>query len=145
MKRSLILVYILILGQISCAQGDNFKFVSNLKVNEKKVRNSKEGKKETLYLGDIKNEKGKSLFHIVSQYSFVKATSHGFSTIYYLDEGYNVIQHYELGNPEELPFQLLDNQLYFNYTDEEGNKRVFVNKVGSSLPKTICVAPKNCY
>ncbi len=52
---------------------------------------------------------------------------------------------YDIGLPEELPYKLGNNTLYFKYTDEATNKKkIFKNKVGTTLPKIMCVGPDNC-
>jgi hypothetical protein len=71
---------------------------------------------------------------------------HGHSNVIYLDKKLKEKKRYELGLPEELPYKLENNTLYFKYLDEKSNKKkIFKNNVGTELPEIICVEPTNCY
>lgn len=145
MKNYILLFYLLITAFLSYGQKYDFEFISTLKVNETKVIKSKEQRDKITFLGNIKNKNGKFLYHIVKLYSFVYGSSHGFSIIYYLGNDYVELNHYEIGNPNELPYKLAKNKLYFKYNNEKGKKKTFILNVGITIPKVLCVAPNNCY
>jgi hypothetical protein len=145
MKLILISYILMTCALFGSAQVENFKFISSMKINEKQIRKLKSEKDEFTFLGTIKNNMGKSLYYIVSEYSIVHATSHGFSILYYLDKNYEVIRRYELAVPDDLPFRLFKNKLYFKYTDKMGKKRNFLFNLGISPPKLLCVSPYDCY
>lgn len=124
------------------------KFVKSRQIGKKQIVKTGEGKEEITFLGTIKDRKGKTLFYVLAMYSVVKAaiTVHGHSNIIYLDSEKKLLKQFSVGLREELPFKLENNALHFYYVDATSNKKkVFVNDVGMSAPKIMCVAPDNCY
>ena len=115
--------------------------------NESQILNRKGFKDSIVYLGDITAENGK-VFYILNLYNEVPAamTIHGHSIIFILDSNKKVVKRTELGNPDELPFKIENNSLYFHYRDSKTDKiKTFINKIENEIPKFICVEPDNCY
>ena len=117
------------------------------KLKTKKQNIKEENLEETIvYLGDIQVN-GK-LFYILTSFRRTQAAlvKHGHSTIYILDSKKRIVKEYELGLPEELPFKVENNILYFHYKDSKTNKRkTYINRIERELPKLMCVEPDNCY
>ena len=128
---------------------DSTKFAKYVvtKLKTKKQNTKEENLEETIvYLGDIKVN-GK-LFYVLTSYRLIQAAlvEHGHSTIYILDSKKRIVKEYELGQPEELPFMVENNSLYFHYKDLKTNKRkTYINRIEKELPKLMCVAPDDCY
>lgn len=125
---------------------DYSKYVlTNLK--GKKQLYKEEYLEETIiYLGNIQVD-GK-LFHVLTSYKQIQAAivKHGHSTLYLLDSKKRIVKGYELGLPEELPYKVVSNCLYFHYRDSKTNKQKrYINKIDKELPEQMCVEPGNCY
>jgi len=59
-----------------------------------------------------------------------------------------MIRNYILGLPEEIPFNLQNNSLYFNYvTDLTKTSEIFILKIEEEIPLFLCVDPsfQECY
>jgi len=105
------------------------------------------GYQEINYLGTIKKSTGDTLYFVFGVYSAVQAAIqiHGHSNIIYLNKKLKEIKSYDVGLPDQLPYKLNNNTLYFKYIDEKTNKKqIFKNKVGTTLPKIMCVSPTYC-
>jgi len=117
------------------------------KLKTRKQKRKGENLEETIiYLGDIQLN-GK-LFHVLTSYREIQAALvvHGHSTIYILDSKKRIVKEYELGQPEELPFMVENNSLYFHYIDSKTNERkTYINKIEKELPKLMCVEPDDYY
>lgn len=117
------------------------------KLKTKKQKIKEENLEETIiYLGDILLN-GK-LFHVLTSYREIQAALvvHGHSTIYILDSKKRIVKEYELGQPEELPFMVENNSLYFHFIDSKTNERkTYINKIEKELPKLMCVEPDDYY
>lgn len=119
--------------------------VTKLKEKEQKIR--EENLEETIiYLGVV--ELSGKLFYVLTSYREIQAALvvHGHSTIYILDSKKKIVREYELGQPEELPFRVENNSLYFHYIDSKTNERkIYINKIDKELPKLMCVEPDDYY
>lgn len=119
--------------------------VTQFKTKKQKIK--EENLEETIiYLGDIRLN-GK-IIHVLTSYREIQATLvvHGHSTIYILDSRKRILKEYELGQPEELPYMVKENCLYFHYKDLKTNKqKIFINLIEKELPELMCVAPDDCY
>jgi len=117
------------------------------KLKTKKQRIKEENLEEIItYLGDIQLD-GK-LYYVLTSFRSIQAAlvKHGHSTIYILDSKKRIVKEYELGLPEELPFKIESNKLYFHYKDSKTKKRkIYINKIEKELPELMCVEPDNCY
>ena len=108
-----------------------------------KVKNH-QGYEEINYLGVIKKTSGDTLYYVFAVFGKVTG-GHGHSNIIYLNKKLKEIKSYDASVPEQLPYKLLNNILYFKYVDEKTNqKKVFKNKVGTTPPAIMCVGPENC-
>ena len=142
------LVIAIVLFYFACgAQDNNYKFVSNLKVGELVKRPNQGSNEEVVYLGNIKSESGKPIFNVITVYSTVKASNvyHGHSSVIYLDLDFKIVKRFELGERCDLPKELSNNVLFFEYKDENGKEKIYRNEVGHLVPKLLCVAPDDCY
>ena len=130
----------------NCDSTEYAKYVVT-KLKTKKQRLKEENLEETIvYLGDIHVD-GK-LYYVLTSFKQIQAAlvKHGHSTIYILDTRKRIVREYELGVPEELPFKVENNSLYFHYKDSRTNKiKTYINRIEKELPELICVEPDNCY
>jgi pyruvate carboxylase len=119
--------------------------VTKLKTKKQKIK--EDNLDETItYLGDIQVD-GK-LYYALTSFRRILATlvKHGHSTIYILDSKKRIVKEYELVVPEELPFKLQNNSLYFHFKDTKTNKqKTYINRIEKELPELMCVAPDDCY
>jgi hypothetical protein len=117
------------------------------KFRTKKQHIKEENLEETIiYLGDIQID-GK-IFYVLTSFKRIQAAlvKHGHSIIYILDSKKRIVMEYELGLPEELPFKIENNSLYFHYKDLKTNKhKTFLNRIEKKLPELMCVNPDDCY
>jgi hypothetical protein len=117
------------------------------KLKSKKQNIKEENSEETIvYLGEIQVN-GK-LFYVLTSFRRIQSAliKHGHSTIYILDSIKRIVKNYELGLPEELPFMIKNNSLYFHYKDSKTNKRkTYIYRIEKELPEFICVEPDNCF
>ena len=124
-------------------------FVRHDQINKKQIISSKDGSsEEIIYLGEIKNKSGQTIYYVLSVYRLVQAAieKHGHSNVIFLDYDLKVKKQYELDLPEELPFKLENNILNFYYFDTKTKvRRVYQNKIEIELPKILCVSPNNCF
>ena len=131
------------------AQLNNYsKYIKEQLRNKKQIEKSSDGKEEIIYLGAIKSRNANVLFYIFSIYSEVQAAivTHGHSNVLYLDRKKVLKKQFELGTPDDLPFKLKNNTLYFHYFSNKTKKQeLFTNHVGTEIPKILCVGPDDCY
>ena len=147
MKSYLLIVVVIFCTTQLVGQSEYSKYivVDSLKKTHK-IKNP-HGYEEINYLGTIKKSTGDTLYFVFGVYSAVKAAIqiHGHSNIIYLNKKFKEIKSYDVGLPDQLPYKLNNNTLYFKYLDATTNKKkIFKNKVGTSLPKLMCVGPDNC-
>lgn len=98
------------------------------------------------YLGVIRNSNGQIKYYVVKEFLRIQAAIvfHGHSRILFFDKQKQLTKQSVLSSPDELPFKLKSNSLYFKYSDNK-SKKIFALNV-ATLPKMICVEPnKNCY
>jgi hypothetical protein len=100
------------------------------------------------YLGELKLGKGQ-IFYVLTSFLKIQAAivKHGIVKIYILDINKKLVREYRLNLPEELPYKIKNNSLYFHYADANTSKlKIFINKIGPELPELICVGPDGgCY
>ena len=117
------------------------------KFETKKQNIKKENLEETIiYLGNIQID-GKK-FYVLTSFKRIQVAlvKHGHSIIYILDSKKRIVKEYELGLPEELPFKIENNSLYFRYKDSKTNKRkIYINRIEKELPELMCVKQDDCY
>jgi len=119
--------------------------VTKFKTKKQKIK--EENLEETIvYLGDI--HVGGKQYYVLTSFRRIQAAlvKHGHSTIYILDSKKRIVKEYELGLPEELPFKVENNSLYFHYKDSRTNKiKIYMNRIEKELPELMCLEPDNCY
>jgi hypothetical protein len=149
MKAVFISIVIVLFFFDAAAQEEDYSlYVGDKLINKKQTIQTTEGKKELVYLGKIKNDKGKILYHIIAMYSEVQAAIviHGHSNVLYLDEKKFLKRQFELSVPDELPYKLVNNTFYFlYYNNKTKRKEQFHNHVGTDIPKLLCVKADDCY
>lgn len=113
----------------------------------KVLKSNKKNKKELTFLGSIRDSSDNILYYVVTNIEIVKAfkVSHGHIIVFFLDSKYNVVRRFELGHPNEMPYKLEANVLYFYCEDEKGNDSIYQNIIGTVLPAVLCVSLNNCY
>jgi hypothetical protein len=124
------------------------KYIKEQLINKKQIVKTPDDKEEIIYLGTIKGSNGNVLFYVLSIYSEVQAAFviHGHSNILYVDSRKVSKKHFELGAQDDLPFKLKNNSLYFHYFNDKTKKtELYVNRVGTEIPKVLCVGPDDCY
>ncbi len=125
---------------------DYSKYVVPRRMTKIQKNSGKGFKEKIVYLGDI-NVNGQ-LFYVLTSFKVTQAaiTKHGHSTIYILDLKKKLAKQYYISLPEELPFKIENNSLYFHYQDEKTKEiKTYINKIENELPKFMCVEPENCY
>jgi hypothetical protein len=95
-------------------------------------------------LGCIYDGQGRVRYYVVTHFYRVQAARmmHGHSRVLFLSPQHVVMAQYELSMPEELPYKLIRNTLFFGQALAKGHQhqqRVDV------LPLSLCVEPNNCY
>ena len=131
-------------GQVA----DYSKFINDKLINKQQTVKTPEDKEYIVYLGKIKDNKGKILFYIISIYSEVQAAIeiHVHSKVLYLDSNKKFKKEFELETSDKLPFKLENNCLYFHSFNSKTNRKEFyVNHVGTKIPELLCVTPDDCY
>lgn len=129
---------------------DYAKFITLIKsndINQKQTIKTEYGKEEIVYLGPINDENGKIMSYILTLYGEVQAAIqiHGHSQVIFINPDLVQKKEYYLNMPEELPFKLEGNTLYFEYINEEtGKENLFLNEIGTELPRFMCYAPNTC-
>lgn len=147
MKSFYILILTILFAIKLVGQSEYSKYIVADSLKKAQLIKTKTGDEKINYLGVIKKTTGDTLYYIVTVFSRVKAAQvmHGHSNIIYIGKDLKEKKRYDIGLPEELPYKLDNNTLYFKYVDETTNKKkIFKNKVGTTLPKIMCVGPDNC-
>lgn len=148
MKKTKILIILTILFTVRLlGQSEYSKYIVADSLKKTIYTKNKHGDSKINYLGTIKNSKGDTLYYVFTNFSRLQAAivMHGHSNIIYLNKKQKEVKSYDLGMPENLPYKLTNNTLYFKYVDEKTNKKqIFKNKVGTTLPTIMCWAPNMC-
>jgi hypothetical protein len=130
-------------------QTDYAKFVIADNVERKQVVSTSDGSSdEIIYLGEIKDKNGETIYHVLTVFRLVQAAivKHGHAEVVFLDKSLGLTKKYNLGLPEELPFMLKDNSLSFYYTEEKTkDRKIFQREINRQLPSLLCVSPNVCY
>ncbi len=148
MKAIFIIILVILFSNANGQVNDYSKYIKDQLINKKQIVKTPDDKEDIVYLGKIKNSKGEVLFYILAIYSEVQAAIeiHGHSNILYLDTGKVIKEQFDLGSPDDLPFELKNNTLYFHYSDHKTKKKKsYANHVGTEIPKVLCVGPDDCY
>jgi hypothetical protein len=129
------------------AQTNDFKdFLSGCIPNKTIVKKNDSVESETTFLGCIRDEKWRIEYYVIKEFYAVPAARvrHGHSRIIFLRGNKNLAATYDLDSPDELPYELSQNCLYFKYK-RGGKEQIQRVKIRDSLPAPICVMPDGCY
>jgi len=118
-------------------------FAQNVILIEKNIRKeifqkTENGDTRSTYLGKITDKNQRNLFYVVKEFSRIKAAMvyYGNSWLIFYSPNKKFKARYHFSMPNELPFKLNNNTLYFYDTDEKPVK-VSTLKINSQLPKQI--------
>lgn len=118
-------------------------FAQNVKFTEKNIgkeifQKTEDGDTRSTYLGNITDKKSKILFSVVKEFSRIRAARvyHGNSWLVFYGSNKKFKAKYHFDMPNELPFKLHANTLYFYDIDEKPVKVVNI-LIDSQLPKLI--------
>jgi hypothetical protein len=102
----------------------------------------REGKR---LLGGLYDRQGRVRYYVVAEFYRVPAALllHGHSRVLFLNPQRVVVAQYELGMPEELPYKLVHNTLFFGQDLPKG--RQHQQRIEAVLPRFLCVGPGGCY
>ena len=148
MKALFITILVTLFFDVNGQVKDYSKYIKDELINKKQFMKSSDNKEEIIYLGKIKNSKGKVLNYVLAIYSEVQAAIiiHGHSNVLFLDKKKVIKKQFDLDLPNELPFRLKNNTLYFHYYNNKTKKKeIYINHVGTVIPRLLCVGPKECY
>jgi hypothetical protein len=124
------------------AQSINYhKLIKSNKPGFKIIHQLKNESSNCEYLGAVKSPTGRPIYHVINQFTRLKAaiTFHGNSRLLFFDEKEKLKYAYNMGMPDELPYKLLDNKLYFKSARAKTDTVV----LNSKLPKVLCAL--DCY
>jgi hypothetical protein len=142
--KKVIIVFTILFTVKLFGQSSYAKYIVVDSLKKVQVVNYKDREEKINYLGVIKKTNGDTLYYVFTVITRVKG-GHGHANIIYLNKKYNEIKNYDASIPEQLPYKLKDNTLYFKYTDEQtGKTQTFKNKVGTTPPTIMCIGPDNC-
>ena len=99
------------------------------------------------YLGTIRTKSGEIKYFVLKEFYRVKAAVvyHGHSRLIFCSPNKKIFAQYILDLPDQLPYKLQQNILYFAHK-ENGILQRSQFELYDSLPKFMCFAPKNyCY
>jgi hypothetical protein len=151
MNRKLItLTIMVVILKMSClGQINDFKDILSRPVKNKVFQEKNDTiESDRAFLGLIKDSLGKIVFYVAKEFNTVQAAvvKHGHSRIIFFDNQKKMIACYYLSLPEDLPYNLANNSLYFKYrSDATHVKLIQIVKIEDKLPGSICVSPSDCY
>ncbi len=128
----------------SYGQDSDFVIIANHNVLDTIHLENEDYIDDIIYLGVINNDQGEIAYHIISEETYVRGSGHSFLVLFYLDLNYHVVKRWELGAYSDIPFQICENKLYFKYVLNDTTE-IYINDVGSTPPKYLCVKPDDCY
>lgn len=150
MKKLIYLIFIFFYSlSFSQSRDANYsKFINKYRINEPRIKKTKNITENIIYLGEL--NLNNSTFYVITSFKTVKAalTRHGHSTVYIYNSNKKMIRNYILGLPEEIPFNLENNSLYFNYVNDlTKTSEIFILKIEEEIPLFLCVDPsfQECY
>jgi hypothetical protein len=71
--------------------------------------------------------------------------NHGHSRLLFLNAQHVPIAQYVVGMPQELPYQVRHNALYFKASRTKESTQVYRVPLGTRLPQRLCVGAAECY
>lgn len=135
MRYSAIILLLLLSSTLCFAQ--NVIFIEK-NIGKEIFQKTENGDTRSTYLGKITDKNQRNLFYVVKEFSRIKAAMayHGNSWLIFYSPNKKFKARYHFSMPNELPFKLNNNTLYFYDTDEKPVK-VLTHKINSQLPKQI--------
>lgn len=135
MRYSAIILLLLLSSTLCFAQ--NVIFIEK-NIGKEIFQKTENGDTRSTYLGKITDKNQRNLFYVVKEFSRIKAAMayHGNSWLIFYSPNKKFKARYHFSMPNELPFKLNNNTLYFYDTDEKPVK-VLTLKINSQLPKQI--------
>lgn len=128
---------ILLLFSSALCSAQNIKFSAE-NIGKEIFQKTQNGDTRSTYLGKITDKDSKILFYVVKEFSRIKAANvyHGNSWLIFYgpEKKFSAKYHFDL--PNELPFKLHTNKLYFYDIDEKPVKVLNI-LIGNQLPKLI--------
>lgn len=135
MRYSAIILLLLLSSTLCFAQ--NVIFIEK-NIGKEIFQKTENGDTRSTYLGKITDKNKRNRFYVVKEFSRIKAAMvyHGNSWLIFYSPNKKFKARYHFSMPNELPFKLNNNTLYFYDTDEKPVK-VLTLKINSQLPKQI--------
>ncbi|WP_316826937.1 hypothetical protein [Pedobacter miscanthi] len=115
----------------------NIKF-TNKNIGRKIFQKTEYGETQSTYLGKIEDKNKKILFYVIKEFRRIKAARvyHGNSWLIFYGPDKKFKAQYHFDMPNELPFKLNINTLYFYNTDKKPAKLLTLI-IDNQLPKQI--------
>lgn len=133
-------------AEVFCQSLKNFNDVLGKQIIGKVIiKKVQEDISQRTFLGTVKYNNGKIKYYVVKEFLRIKAANlyHGNSRILFFNARKKLVLQSILTMPNELPFKLYKNTLYFRY--KSGNSEKTFTQPIHPLPKMICVEPTSCY
>lgn len=95
------------------------------------------------YFGLLHDLNGFFSYHVLTRFSILGIVSHtpkGVSSLVFINEAQTTIRIIRMNMPQELPLQIQENQLYFEYK----NQSIYLSILGG-IPPFFCIPKIGCY
>jgi len=152
MKRFMPTLFIVLVCSISIYSQINIDEIKNSLNNsllgKTITKKSKDGTiSEITFLGIVKNSYGETIYYIVKAFYKIPAARvyHGQSRIFFFDINKNYFGGYWVDMPQQLPYKLENNILYFRCENLKNKLQTSQIQIGKTLPKWLCPAPDDCF
>lgn len=145
--KSVFLVLFICVGLMSDAQSKYSKYIVPDSASHNSYVKHKYGDEKIQYLGVIRKSNKDTLYFAFSVFERVQAAMvmHGHSNIIFLDKKRREVKRYDVNLPENLPYKLSANCLYFKYKNETTSKKeTYKFKIQAKLPDMVCYSPTEC-
>jgi hypothetical protein len=125
-RETAVLVILLAIFKMNClGQINDFKDILAHPIKNKNIiKSNNDIHSERTFLGLIKDSKGKAVFYVAKEFYTVQVAlvRHGHTRIVFFDNQKKMIACYYLGLPEDLPYKLVSNSLFFKYRADRTGK-----------------------
>jgi hypothetical protein len=128
------------------AQINDFRDIFSTLVPNKMIKKNRDGiESERAFLGRVMQSK-RVIYYIAREYYSTPAAAvrHGHSRILFFKADKKLAAAYYVDGPEELPYKLSRNSLYFRYF-RGGKELIQIVRIFKDLPIPICVKPDDCF
>lgn len=108
---------------------------------------STKGRPEQHLLGRISDQRGRLRYYVWTEFYTVQAAQrpHGHSRLLFLSAQHVPVAQYAVDLPQELPYRLRRNTLYFQPRAGCEPARTYSLQLGMRLPQRLCLGEGNCY